>query len=177
MEKTGPGDNSRLVARIVSSYVSHNRIGAGELPELISGVQRSLASLGSEVLPADEKKVSAVPVKRSVHRDYVVCLDCGFRSQMLRRHLMSAHQLEPAEYRARWKLAPNHPLTAPRYSEHRSGLAKQLGLGRKRAASEVSPAADTAGSSAEVSELGTAAVAAQPTARRPGRPRRSQPTA
>ena len=75
--------------------------------------------------------VPAVPIRRSVQHDHVVCLDCGFLSQMLRRHIRVAHGLEPAEYRVRWKLPTDHPITAPGYSERRSTMAKRIGLGRK----------------------------------------------
>ena len=88
---------------------------------------------------APEKLTPAVPIRRSVQPEYVVCLECGFRGITLRRHLQAAHGLEPAAYRARWKLATNHALTAPAYSERRSTMAKQLGFGRKRA--EVEPPA------------------------------------
>jgi predicted transcriptional regulator len=119
-----------LVALIVGSYVAHNNVGIDQLSRLILEVHRSLGGLGKEALP--EALVPAVPIKRSVHRDYVVCLECGYRSKMLRRHLGSQHGLEAADYRARWKLSPDHPLTAPGYSERRSALAKQLGLGHHR---------------------------------------------
>src|SRR6266478_291789 len=75
-----------------------------------------------------------VPIRRSVHRDYVVCLECGWRGQMLRRHI-AGHGLSVEQYRARWSLRPDHPITAPDYSERRSTIAKQLGLGRTREAS------------------------------------------
>jgi predicted transcriptional regulator len=129
-----------LVALIVRSYVAHNNVGIDQLPHLISEVHRSLGGLGKEAL--HEVLVPAVSIKRSVQRDYVVCLECGFRSKMLRRHLHSQHGLEAASYRARWKLSPDHPLTAPGYSEHRSALAKELGLGHHRSRpSDQSPAA------------------------------------
>jgi predicted transcriptional regulator len=81
----------------------------------------------------------AVSIRRSVQPDSVACLECGFRGKTLRRHLRSAHGLDPAAYRARWKLAVNYPLTAPAYSAHRSAMAKQLGLGRPRSSSLVNP--------------------------------------
>src|SRR5215831_267166 len=76
---------------------------------------------------------SAVPIRRSVQQDYVVCLECGFRAQALRRHLRAAHGLEVAQYRARWNLPADHPVTAPAYSNRRSVMAKAIGLGRRRA--------------------------------------------
>jgi len=79
----------------------------------------------------EEHRTPAVPVRQSVRPDYVVCLECGYRGQMLRRHLTSRHGLSRLEYLNRWGLSPDHPLTAPAYSEHRSVLAKELGLGRR----------------------------------------------
>ncbi len=128
----------RLVAEIVGGYVAHNSVGVDQLSGLISEVHRSLGNLGSEA-PAQEALVPAVPVKRSVRRDYVVCIDCGFRSQMLRRHLRIKHGLEVADYRARWKLSTDHPIIAPSYSARRSALAKELGLGRPPRQADPSP--------------------------------------
>ena len=128
-----------LVAHIVRSYVRHHSVPVDQLAELISEVQRSLASVGRGAALPDETRIPAVPVRRSVHLDYVVCLECGFRSQMLRRHLRTAHGLETVAYRARWNLPPDHPLTSPNYSARRSAMAKQLGLGHKRGPVEVSP--------------------------------------
>jgi predicted transcriptional regulator len=140
MEETPSSkENDRgLVALIVGSYVAHNHVAVDQLPQLISDVHRSLDGLGKE--PLHEVLVPAVPVKRSVQRDYVVCLECGFRGKMLRRHLHSRHGLEAADYRRRWKLSADHPLTAPGYSEHRSALANQFGLGhRSRSAAPAIP--------------------------------------
>jgi predicted transcriptional regulator len=128
-----------LVAEIVGSYVAKNKIAADQLGGLIATVYQALSGLGmnsAAVAPATEKLTPAVPIRRSVQPDYVVCLECGFRAVTLRRHLRVAHELEPAAYRARWKLATDHALTAPAYSERRSTMAKQLGLGRKRAEAE-----------------------------------------
>src|SRR5712692_5567921 len=128
----------RLVAEIVRSYVAHNSVGVDQLSGLISEVHRSLRGLGREA-PLQGTLVPAVPIKRSVQRDHVVCLECGFRSQMLRRHLRLKHGLSSAAYRARWKLSADHPLTAPSYSARRSALAKELGLGRPPRQAELSP--------------------------------------
>jgi predicted transcriptional regulator len=127
----------RLVALIVRSYVAHNGVGVDQLLGLISEVHRSFRGLGREA-PL-QALVPAVSIRRSVQRDHVVCLECGFRSQMLRRHLRIKHGLEAATYRARWKLSADHPLTAPSYSARRSALAKQLGLGRPPRQAELSP--------------------------------------
>jgi predicted transcriptional regulator len=128
----------RLVAEIVGGYVSHNSIDAIHLPNLIAVIHRSLAELGGRPeVPVIPKP--AVAINRSYGQDFVVCLDCGWRGQMLRRHLTTAHRQSPAEYRARWGLKLTHPITAPAYSEHRSSLAKQVGLGRGRQASTAAP--------------------------------------
>jgi predicted transcriptional regulator len=123
----------RLVTRIVGSYVRHRKIGVDQLAGLIAEVNRTLGGLWRGAPPA-------VPIKRSVGRDAVVCLECGFRNQMLRRHLRTAHGLEATAYRSRWNLSADHPLTAPSYSSRRSALAKGYGFGRKRQAVVSAPA-------------------------------------
>src|SRR5229473_4386866 len=121
----------RLVTRIVASYVQHHKISVDQLSGLIVEVRRTLAGLG-RTTPPEEARAPAVPVRRSVQQDYVICLDCGFRSKVLRQHIRIAHGLEPAAYRTRWKLSADHPLTAPSYSARRSTLAKQHDFGRSR---------------------------------------------
>ncbi len=122
-----------LVAEIVRSYVGHNSIATDQIGALIVAVHQALSTLGTTApAPLPASLMPAVPVRQSVRPDYVVCLECGFRGLMLRRHLRDAHNLQPAGYRARWKLAPDHPLTAPNYSAQRSAMAKQLGFGRRR---------------------------------------------
>jgi MucR family transcriptional regulator, transcriptional regulator of exopolysaccharide biosynthesis len=128
----------RFAARIVRGYAGRHGVSVGELQGLITTVQQSLGRLGQSA-PVAEALVPAVPIKRSVHRDYVVCLECGFRSRMLRRHPRTGHQLAVAEYRARWKLSPDHVLIAPGYSAYRSAMAKEIGLGRKSSRVEASP--------------------------------------
>ena len=140
-EELPPGSlNRELTANIVAAYVRRNQVGSDQLGELISAVYRALSGLGKPTTEAGGERTAAVPIRRSVHRDYVVCLECGLRGQMLRRHLATRHALTVEQYRARWKLPRDHPLTAPGYSERRSGLAKQLGLGRGRSASREEPA-------------------------------------
>jgi predicted transcriptional regulator len=129
-----------LVAEIVRSYVAQNSIGVDQVAGLIATVHRSLSGLvQSAPAPAPVPLVPAVPIRRSVQHDHVVCLECGFLSQMLRRHIRTAHGLEPAGYRIRWKLPADHPITAPAYSERRSTMAKRIGLGRKPQEAVVSP--------------------------------------
>jgi predicted transcriptional regulator len=122
--------NPHLTAKIVQSYVRHHTLGSDQLADLIASVHRTLGQLGQEVQPA-EAPTPAVSIRQSVRHDYVVCLDCGYRGKTLRRHISSRHGLTGDEYRQRWGLRSSHPLTAPAYSEHRSTLAKELGLGRK----------------------------------------------
>ena len=132
--------NPNLVADIVSSYVAKNSVPVDEVGGLIVAIHQALSELGNAE-PAPGALVPAVPVRRSVQPDYVVCLECGFRAKTLRRHLRMNHGLEVGAYRARWKLPTDHPTTAPAYSERRSAMAKQLGLGRKPGSAEPSPAA------------------------------------
>ena len=121
----------RPVTKIVSSYVGNHTLAPDQLSDLISSVQQTISQLGKSIQP-EPARTPAVPVRRSVQRDRVVCLECGFKGKTLRRHLSMRHGLQVSEYLRRWDLASDHPLTAPAYSEQRSTMAKQLGLGRKR---------------------------------------------
>ena len=138
-EAAAPGVNLYQVVLIVSSYVRRHQLGLDQLIGLIVAVHRALAVLGLGPPPLEKPPEPAVPIRRSVQRDYVVCLECGFRGQALRRHLWVQHELEVAEYRTRWNLPSDHPVTAPAYSARRSALAKQIGLGRPRAPVEPPP--------------------------------------
>jgi predicted transcriptional regulator len=122
--------NPHSTAMIVSSYVRHHTLRPEQLADLITTVHHALGQLGQPV-PAEEVLTPAVSVRRSVNHDYVVCMDCGYRGQTLRRHISTQHALNRDEYLKRWGLRSDHPLTAPAYSERRSTLAKALGLGRK----------------------------------------------
>jgi predicted transcriptional regulator len=134
-ETTIQGAAPRLVAKIIASYVSHHNLAPEQIPELIASVHRTIAGLGSPV-EAPVALVPAVSVRRSVQRDVVICLDCGWKGKMLRRHLTTRHGLNAEEYLKRWSLPGDHPLTAPNYSVQRSNLAKELGLGRGGRGSE-----------------------------------------
>jgi predicted transcriptional regulator len=130
-----------LVAEIVRGYVAQNSIGVDQLAGLIATVHRTLSGLGTNTpVLATEALAPAVSIRRSVQHEHVVCLECGFRGLMLRRHLRVVHGLEPAAYRVRWKLPADHPIIAPAYSERRSTLAKQIGLARPREAVVSTPA-------------------------------------
>ena len=119
-----------LVSRIVGSYVKKNHVPPADLPIVISTVYKSLIALGRVAEPAPTI-APAVSVRQSVRPGYVVCLECGARARMVRKHLRQRHGLSPAQYRSKWSLSPDHPITAPTYSEERSAYAKQIGLGRK----------------------------------------------
>jgi predicted transcriptional regulator len=126
-----------LTAMIVGSYVRHHRVGTDQISDLITSVHSTLGRLGQPIAP-EEVLVPAVSVRRSVHQDYVVCLECGYRARTLSRHISTQHGLSRDEYLSRWGLRSDHLLVAPSYSAQRSSLAKALGLGRK--STEVSPA-------------------------------------
>jgi predicted transcriptional regulator len=153
--------NRELTAKITAAYVRRNQIASDQLATLISTVHHALASLGKQVAEVSGERIPAVPIRRSVHRDYVVCLECGWRGLMLRRHLTTGHGLTVEQYRARWSLPREHPMVAPGYSERRSSLAKQIGLGRGRRASHEEPK----------SVAPEDPPAAQPRSRRRGKPR------
>ena len=128
-EARSQGASPHLVAKIIASYVSHHSLAPEQIPELIASVHRSFVGLGQPA-EAPATLTPAVSVRRSVQRDTVVCLDCGWKGKMLRRHLTTRHGLSADDYLKRWALPGDHPLTAPNYSAQRSTLAKELGLGR-----------------------------------------------
>lgn len=118
-------------AEIVAAYVGRNAVGASALPDLIRTVHSSLAGLSGAPEPvAREKQKPAVPISRSVQRDYIVCLEDGAHLKMLKRYLRSRFDLSPEEYRRRWGLPPDYPMVAPAYAERRSDFAKRIGLGK-----------------------------------------------
>lgn len=130
-EDTAKRVDLRLLAKIIASYLSNHKVEPGELSNLIASVERTLEALG-RAPPPTPLRSPAVPIRRSVQHDHVVCLDCGFKGKTLRRHLKTRHGLDPSEYLARWNLPADHPLTAPLYSEQRSAMAKRIGLGMRR---------------------------------------------
>ena len=130
-DSAGQKVDPSLVAHIVQGYVAKNPVAVDQLANLITTVHQALSRLGTAPPLAATPLTPAVPIRRSVQQDHVVCLECGFRAQTLRRHLRLRHGLDVAAYRARWKLLPDHPVTAPSYSERRSTMAKELGLGRR----------------------------------------------
>ena len=119
-----------LTAQIVAAHAGHNAVPAGSVPSLIQQVYAALKGLGAEPA-AVEQREPAVPIKRSVFPDYIVCLEDGKKLKMLKRHLQTAYNMSVDQYREKWGLPPNYPMVAPNYAEHRSSLAKKIGLGRK----------------------------------------------
>ena len=123
---------AELTADVVSAYVGNNPVQASDLPNLISQVHSALGQTFEAADPEPaEKPVPAVNPKRSITRDYIVCLEDGKKFKSLKRHLMSHYGLTPEEYREKWSLAADYPMVAPAYAEQRSKLAKEMGLGRK----------------------------------------------
>ena len=130
-EQAASADVLGLTAQIVSAHVSNNAIGADALPNLIQEVYRTLAGVGKEqVLP--DKQQPAVPVKKSMTPDYLVCLEDGKRFKSLKRHLRTQYNMTPEQYRDKWGLPVDYPMVAPNYAVARSALAKKMGLGQQR---------------------------------------------
>jgi predicted transcriptional regulator len=119
-----------LTAQIVSAHVSNNSVASDALPSLIQEVFKMLSGVGQRPVQA-EKLEPAVPVKKSVCADYIICLEDGKKLKMLKRHLKTAYDMTPEQYRERWGLPANYPMVAPNYAHHRSTLAKKIGLGTK----------------------------------------------
>jgi len=119
-----------LTAQIVSAHLAHNTVPANDLPALIQSVFNTLKNAGSKVVEP-EKLQPAVPVKKSVFPDYIVCLEDGKKLKMLKRHLQTSYGMTPEQYREKWGLPRDYPMVAPNYAEKRSALARQSGLGRK----------------------------------------------
>ncbi len=119
-----------LTAQIVSAHVSNNSVTPDALPSLIQEVYRTLAGVGKEPAQPD-KPQPAVPVKKSIFPDYIICLEDGKKLKMLKRHLKTAYDMTPEQYRERWGLGTDYPMVAPNYAKHRSSLAKKIGLGTK----------------------------------------------
>lgn len=127
-----------LTAQIVSAHIANNAVQATALPDLINSVYHALTSVGTAPALASRPE-PAVPIKKSVFPDYLICLEDGKKLKMLKRHLMTSYGMSADDYRARWELPDNYPMVAPNYAQKRSTLAKAIGLGRKPAASVPAP--------------------------------------
>ena len=124
-------DVIEMTADIVSAYVGNNSVSATDLPGLIQSIHRALAgvSTGAETVEAAPRE-PAVPVRRSITPDFLICLEDGRKFKSLKRHLRTKYNLSPEEYRAKWGLPKDYPMVAPNYAKARSDLAKQMGLGQ-----------------------------------------------
>ena len=121
-----------LTADIVAAHVSNNSVAVGDLPRMIADVYDSLSGLGEAPAPAEEELVPAVAIRSSIKPDFLVCLEDGKKLKMLKRHLKTAYNMSPDEYRQRWGLPSDYPMVAPNYAAQRSKLAKEIGLGTRR---------------------------------------------
>jgi predicted transcriptional regulator len=130
-EQTNPAEILSLTAKIVAAHVSKNTVPVEDLPSLIKSVHASLLGLYRPAAAAPERPQPAVPLKRSVTPDHIVCLEDGKKLKMLKRHLKTAYNLTPEQYRERWGLAADYPMVAPNYAKQRSRLAKEIGLGTR----------------------------------------------
>ena len=122
-----------LTASIVSAYVSKNALGREDIPAMIADVHEALsrASQRTGIVEREELRPAVAP-KKSVHDDYIICLEDGKKFKSLKRHLRTHYNLSPEEYREKWGLAHDYPMVAPRYAAARSQLAKQMGLGTRK---------------------------------------------
>lgn len=132
-ENIDDGDLIRLTSTIVSAYVSNNQVVAGDLPGLINEIHGALSRASVQAAqPPREELRPAVPVKKSVNPDFIVCLEDGKKFKSLKRHLRTHYNLSPEEYREKWGLPHDYPMVAPMYAAARSQLAKKMGLGQRR---------------------------------------------
>lgn len=132
-ESSGSADYIGLAANIVAAYVSHNAVPSAEIPNLISQIYTALKRVSDgQGASAGEPAKPAVPIKRSVTAEYIVCLEDGLKFKSLKRHLRSRYNLTPAQYREKFNLPADYPMVAPNYAAARSKLAKDMGLGQQR---------------------------------------------
>lgn len=133
MSETDNGTYLDLTADIVSAYVSNNTVPQGDLPGLIREVYTALEQSGEVVEEVEPEPLKpAVPIRRSIHDDYIICLEDGKKFKSLKRHLRTHYDLSPVEYREKWGLPADYPMVAPNYAKARSDLAKKMGLGQQR---------------------------------------------
>ena len=131
-QTVGRDELLRMAVDVVSAYMSNNSLPAAQIPEMITSVYTTLGHLGVQGIPEkNEPARPAVPVKKSITPDYLVCLEDGKKLKMLKRHLRTNYSMTPEEYRAKWGLSPDYPMVAPNYAQQRSEFAKKIGLGRK----------------------------------------------
>ncbi len=128
-------DVLRMTTQVVAAYVGHNSVGEAQIPEVIKTVYASLAGLSEHKRSAtDANQKPAVPIKKSITADYLICLEDGEKFKMLKRHLRTTYGLSPEDYRAKWGLGSDYPMVSSNYAKLRSEFAKKIGLGKRRAA-------------------------------------------
>ena len=120
----------RMTADVVSAYLSNNSLPLAQIPDVIRTVYATLGGMGHGADPSQPALKPAVPIKRSVRPEFIVCLEDGKKLKMLKRHLRTTYNMTPAEYRAKWNLPADYPMVAPSYAAQRSDFAKKIGLGR-----------------------------------------------
>ena len=130
-EKIDSNELLALTTDIVASHVSNNEVPVADLPNLIQQVYGALAQLGGAAQATQEKLNPAVPIKKSITPDFIICLEDGKKLKMLKRHIKTRYNLSPEEYREKWGLPADYPMVAPNYASQRSELAKKIGLGTK----------------------------------------------
>ena len=130
-ERPSSGDLLRMTADVVVAYVGNNPLGTSDLPGVIHTIHTSLADLSRDGGGSAKPPKPAVPIRRSVTPEFIICLEDGKKLKMLKRHLRTSYNLTPDEYRARWRLGPDYPMVAPNYAKRRSEFAKKIGLGQK----------------------------------------------
>ncbi len=129
--QTSREDLLAFTTEIVSSYLAHNTMPSGDIPGVIEQVFKTLANVNTDVNMTVDRPQPAVPIKKSVTPDYLICLEDGKKLKMLKRHLKTAYGMSPDDYRERWGLPADYPMVAPNYAEQRSQLAKDIGLGTR----------------------------------------------
>lgn len=122
-----------LTAKVVSAFVGNNSVSVTDVPQIINNIQSAFRGLGEDkAAPAKNEQTPAVPIKKSVTPDYIICLEDGKKLKMLKRHLKTVYDMTPDSYRVKWSLPPEYPMVAPNYARARSEMATKLGLGRKK---------------------------------------------
>lgn len=130
-EQSKSNETLALTTNIVAAHVSNNSVAVSDLPKLIRDVYETLNKVEQDGGAPAERPTPAVPVKKSVMPDYIICLEDGKKLKMLKRHLKTAYNMTPEEYREKWGLPADYPMVAPNYAKQRSRLAKEIGLGTR----------------------------------------------
>ena len=129
-EELKAGSLLQMATTIVAAHVSKSSVPAAEIPRLLSDIYQALSGLADgKLTPTPTRGEPAIPVKKSVTPDYIICLECGKKQKMLKRHIRTAYGLSPEQYREKWDLPPEYPMVSANYAKKRSALARQIGLG------------------------------------------------